>query len=334
MRSDAQKFAAAVKQKLGDTPVQAMTPETKAAAGKVASRWRLASTTRGSGEGVRRCFASTVSRSLRRRPPLPTYVSLAAVVGCLFLVVLYLSQRRDLARLADWMERGPEPPGRGPGAQRGAARPGRGRVRGDPRTSRKARLSRPQRSAPLVGPPLPPAPATPAGGGGRRRHLGDQPSGRPWSGSRPSGLPFSLTPRWRRLVAQREPAAGPRPRRPAAVVLGIAAIFGSERLLRDSGPSGPSRKPGAVVPARRQRRGSERHLGPGPGGQGRRRRAGERLQARHGQQQPHAVRPDGGDVRAGPAEGRQEGRARPRGEAGAADRSPDRAGRPAAPTWW
>src|SRR3954454_24253506 len=35
MRSDAQKFASAVKKELGDTPVQAMTPETKAAAGKV-----------------------------------------------------------------------------------------------------------------------------------------------------------------------------------------------------------------------------------------------------------------------------------------------------------
>jgi hypothetical protein len=35
MRADAQKFAAAVKSKLGDTPVQPMTPETKSAAGKV-----------------------------------------------------------------------------------------------------------------------------------------------------------------------------------------------------------------------------------------------------------------------------------------------------------
>ena len=35
MRSDAQKFAAAAKKQLGDTPVQPMTPETKAAAGKV-----------------------------------------------------------------------------------------------------------------------------------------------------------------------------------------------------------------------------------------------------------------------------------------------------------
>jgi hypothetical protein len=35
MRPDAQKFAAAVKKDLGDTPVQPMTPETKAAAGKV-----------------------------------------------------------------------------------------------------------------------------------------------------------------------------------------------------------------------------------------------------------------------------------------------------------
>jgi hypothetical protein len=35
MRSDAQKFAAAVKKQLGDTPVQPMTPDTSAAAGKV-----------------------------------------------------------------------------------------------------------------------------------------------------------------------------------------------------------------------------------------------------------------------------------------------------------
>jgi hypothetical protein len=35
MRSDAQKFAAAIKKQLGDTPVQPMTPDIKAAAGKV-----------------------------------------------------------------------------------------------------------------------------------------------------------------------------------------------------------------------------------------------------------------------------------------------------------
>ena len=35
MRPDAQKFAAAVKKELGDTPVQPMTPDTRAAAGKV-----------------------------------------------------------------------------------------------------------------------------------------------------------------------------------------------------------------------------------------------------------------------------------------------------------
>ena len=34
---------------------------------------------------------------------LPTYVSVAAAVGCLFLLVLYLSQRRDLMRLRAWM---------------------------------------------------------------------------------------------------------------------------------------------------------------------------------------------------------------------------------------
>ena len=41
---------------------------------------------------------------------MPTYVSLAAVVGCLFLIVLYLSQRRDLARIQTWMEAVPNHP--------------------------------------------------------------------------------------------------------------------------------------------------------------------------------------------------------------------------------
>ena len=42
---------------------------------------------------------------------LPDYVSLAAVLAFGLLLVLYLSQRRDLERLATWMERDPGSPG-------------------------------------------------------------------------------------------------------------------------------------------------------------------------------------------------------------------------------
>ena len=41
---------------------------------------------------------------------MPTYVSLAAVVGCLFLIVLYLSQRRDLVRIQRGWRRSPNHP--------------------------------------------------------------------------------------------------------------------------------------------------------------------------------------------------------------------------------
>src|SRR4051794_41369278 len=42
---------------------------------------------------------------------MPTYVSLAAVVGFLFLLVLYMSQRRDLMRIQAWMDAEPDHPG-------------------------------------------------------------------------------------------------------------------------------------------------------------------------------------------------------------------------------
>src|SRR3954453_2969223 len=42
---------------------------------------------------------------------MPTYVSLAACVGFLFLLTLYVSQRRDLVRLQEWMAAAPDHPG-------------------------------------------------------------------------------------------------------------------------------------------------------------------------------------------------------------------------------
>src|SRR5881392_2360258 len=41
---------------------------------------------------------------------MPTYVSLAAVVGFVFLLALYVSQRRDLMRIHEWMEAVPDHP--------------------------------------------------------------------------------------------------------------------------------------------------------------------------------------------------------------------------------
>jgi hypothetical protein len=55
-------------------------------------------------------------------------------------------------------------------------------------------------------------------------------------------------PRWRRLVGR---VSQPRVLGLIgllAIVLGLAAIFGSERLLEENGGAGQSRKPGAVVP--------------------------------------------------------------------------------------
>jgi hypothetical protein len=55
-------------------------------------------------------------------------------------------------------------------------------------------------------------------------------------------------PRWHRLLRR---IGQPRTLglvATCAVVLGIAAIFGSERLIQNGGDSGPHAKPGAIVP--------------------------------------------------------------------------------------
>ncbi len=179
---------------------------------------------------------------------LPAYVSLAAIIACGLLVVLYLSQRRDLERLRDWMEREPGHPAADLGASEALldrAEADLEQVLGD---FEEAEDVPPAAERTLVGPPLPPAPRTPAAAAG---------AGAAWATAERPALERITTeraalqphPRWRRLVAR---VSQPRVLGVVAllaVVLGIAAIFGSERLLRDSGPSGPSAKPGAVVPA-------------------------------------------------------------------------------------
>jgi LytR cell envelope-related transcriptional attenuator len=177
---------------------------------------------------------------------LPAYVSLAALVASGLLVVLYLSQRRDLERLRDWMEREPDHPMTDIAASEALLdrteadlEAALGGVEGD---------APPPLERTLVAPPLP-SPTTPAPGSSAG-------SGAAWATAERPALDRITTeraalqphPRWRRLVGR---VGQPRVLGVVAllaVVLGIAAIFGSERLLRGTGQSARPAEPGAVVP--------------------------------------------------------------------------------------
>ena len=217
----------------------------------------------------------------------PPTSRLAAIVAFVLLLPLYFSQRRDLERLTlgwsaspairrptwprarrSWT--GPRPSSRRCSAPAGGTRPdagGQRRPRSRPwwRPRRRRPPRRCRSAAGAAGDHRAPGPGADHDGAGRPAAA---------SALAPAGGPHrSATgsrPRWRR------------PRWCSALL----AIFGSGELLGgDGGPKhGP--KPGAIVPGRRRGRGPQRNLGTGAGGEGGRRRAGERLQARHGHQQP------------------------------------------------
>ncbi|MGH2926337.1 MAG: LytR C-terminal domain-containing protein [Solirubrobacterales bacterium] len=179
---------------------------------------------------------------------LPSYVSLAALITCGLLAILYLSQRRDLKRLRDWMEREPGHPTEDLAASEALL----DRTEADLEEAlgfEEDLTPAPAVERTAVGPPLPPVPAPPPAtpaGSGATWVTSERPALDRITTEREALLPH---PRSRRLAAR----VG-QPRVLAviallAVVLGIVAIFGSERLLRDSGPSSSSAKPGAVVPA-------------------------------------------------------------------------------------
>ena len=171
---------------------------------------------------------------------MPTYVSLAALVAFLLLLALYLSQRRDLLRLRAWMEGEPGHPTED--LARSEA------LLDDAEAELEAILG--VEPAPVaatavqtaVAPP-PAASATPTAGS--VPITGERPALEQITTEREALLPH---PRWRRFVARvSQPrilgliAAG-------AVILGLAGIFGSDKLLNNTSESGPVRKPGAVVP--------------------------------------------------------------------------------------
>jgi hypothetical protein len=183
---------------------------------------------------------------------LPAYVSLAATLAFLLLFALYVSQRRDMARLHAWMERDPGHPaadmqasealldraeteleallGTGGGTASESELP-------EPEAPIEATLVAPPSQAPTA--PRKPVPAS-------QRVTAERPALKRITTERAALQPH---PRWRRLVGR---VSQPRVLGLVgllAVVLGLAAIFGSERLLREGRESGGGPKAGAIAPA-------------------------------------------------------------------------------------
>jgi hypothetical protein len=165
---------------------------------------------------------------------LPTYVSVAAAVGCLFLLVLYLSQRRDLMRLRAWMAAAPDHP------VEDLARSETLLDRAEAELEEILGVEAPAEATaePTVVAPPAPAPAS-------QQTTSERPALEQITSEREALLPH---PRWRRFAAR---VGQPRVLgliALGAVILGLAGIFGSERLLNDNGGTTEQRKPGAVVP--------------------------------------------------------------------------------------
>jgi len=169
---------------------------------------------------------------------LPAYVSLAAILAFILLFSLYASQRRDLQRLSAWMERDPGHPSADVAASETLL--DRAEAELEELFSADEAESGPalehEEAAAGAEAPAPARAAKPA--------TSERPALERITMEREALKPH---PRWRRLIRQ---ASQPRVLGIigiVAVVLGLAAIFGSERLL--SGPeSGRGPKTGAVEP--------------------------------------------------------------------------------------
>jgi hypothetical protein len=171
---------------------------------------------------------------------MPTYVSLAAAVGFLFLLALYLSQRRDLVRLRAWMAAAPTHPGED------LARSEALLDRAEAELEEILGVEPPPEGVvepTAVAPPTPAGPATPV------------PPSHPITSERPALEQITTEreallphPRWRRFTAR---VSQPRVLGLIAlgsVILGLVGIFGSERLLNNNAGPETTTKAGAVVP--------------------------------------------------------------------------------------
>jgi hypothetical protein len=168
---------------------------------------------------------------------MPTYVSLAALLAFLFLLALYLSQRRDLERLRAWMEATPE-------------HPQEDLVRSEALLDRaEAELEE------ILGVEAPPAAATEATAVAPPSRQETPVPQQPTTSERPALEQITTEreallphPRWRRFAAR---VSQPRVLgliALGAVILGLVGIFGSERLLDEGTEPGREPKPGAVLP--------------------------------------------------------------------------------------
>lgn len=164
---------------------------------------------------------------------MPTYVSLAAVVGCLFLIVLYLSQRRDLARIQAWMEAVPNHPAED--MARSEALLDRAEAELEEILGVEAPIEQTAVAPPTEAAPAPSSQTT----------TSERPALEQITTEREALLPH---PRWRRFAARVSQPSVLAAIAAGAVILGVVGIFGSERLLNDNTGSQQSRKPGAFVP--------------------------------------------------------------------------------------
>ena len=170
-------------------------------------------------------------------------VAVIAGIGIALLLPLYLSQRRDLKRLVEWMEREPGHPAADVAASEALldrAETELEQLLGEP----------PPSAAPTTEVTPPPAPAaTPAEAAAvtaAQRVTAERPALERITMERAALEPH---PRWRRFVGTIT-----RPRwlvaiAVAAVVLGIVAIFGSELILETGGEGGREPRAGAVATA-------------------------------------------------------------------------------------
>jgi len=165
---------------------------------------------------------------------MPTYVSLAAVVGCLFLIVLYLSQRRDLMRIQAWMQAAPGHPAEDIVRSEALLDRAEAELEEILGVEAPAELTAEQTA---VAPP--PAEAT------SQTTTSERPALEQITTEREALLPH---PRWRRFVARLSQPSVLAAIAAGAVILGVVGIFASDRLLNDNTGSQRSRKPGAVVP--------------------------------------------------------------------------------------
>ena len=185
---------------------------------------------------------------------LPAYVSLMAVLACALLMPLYFSQRRDLERLRAGMEREPGHPRADIAASEALLDRAETELEAlfasQPEAPIPAQAAEQAVAQPTAAPSpptavAPPQPTPAVGHPAAHRVTTERPALERITMERAALLPH---PRWRRLAGRVSQPRVLSALAAVAVVLGLAAIFGSEEILKfgeepDQGP-----KPGAVDP--------------------------------------------------------------------------------------